>query len=97
VLDALSVDAVMVVAAIKGAGLGVESASTHRVKQRRDEQRLVPAGRLYLPRERQARCGADSGVDAVSVDPPPLRVEIAEPCPHEASGSLYRFRSGPWL
>src|SRR5439155_12169106 len=72
-----------------------EAASVYRVEQRRGVVGLVTPGCLDLPRERQARLGADGGVDAISVEAaalarrdgaavPPTRVRVAVGLPLRA-------------
>src|SRR4051794_3032143 len=50
------------------AGLGADAASAERVKQGRNEQRLVVARGARLPRERESRPGAYGEVDLVAVE-----------------------------
>jgi hypothetical protein len=96
-LFALGVDAVVVVALVHRARLGVEAASVERVEHRRDEQRLVVARGARLPHKRQARRGANGHVDLVAIEAAALAGADRERCPHEASGSENRSRSLPPL
>ena len=72
---------VVVVALVHRTGRGPVATGAHRVEQRRDIQRLIPARGLDLPSEREARPGADSGVDLVAVEPAALTGRDGRPMP----------------
>ena len=55
-----------------------EAAPGRRVRQHGNERQFGVLRRLHPPRDRQAGDGADGGVDLVTVNPPPLRVETDE-------------------
>jgi hypothetical protein len=86
----LGIDAGYVVSLVHGDGLGLEAASVERVDERGYELRFVVPCGLHPPREREARSGADSGLQLVPVVPaalagadrgamPPRGVRVAEP------------------
>ena len=87
---AFVVDAGVVVALVHRARLWPEAASVQRVEERSGVKRAVAAGSLYLPRERQAGGGADSGVQLETEERacrscrasgamPPRRIAVGEP------------------
>ena len=94
---ALPVEGGHVVPAVSDGDGGSDAVVRQLVEQSRHDGNLSVARRTRLPRDRKAGASADRGVDLVAVDPPPLRVEIAERWPQVASGSMNRLRSGPWL
>jgi hypothetical protein len=67
-LLALGVDTVVVIALVRRARLGLDAASVDRIEQRGDEVGLLPPRRLDVPRERQAGCRTNGGVNLVAVE-----------------------------
>src|SRR5438876_12033215 len=63
------IDEPEVVAAVERSRLGREATRVERVEERDDGKRLVLAGGLDFPGERQPRAGADSGMDAIPIEP----------------------------
>lgn len=63
------VDEPGVISPVERGGCRDDPASGERGKRRLDGKGLVLAGRLYFPRERQARQGAHSGMEAEAVVP----------------------------
>ena len=62
------IDGTVVVSLVESARLGVEPEALQLVEQRRDGRGFVRLARLDLPRERQIGLGADSHVEAISVE-----------------------------
>lgn len=93
---ALGVDPSVVVALVHSTRLRLEAASVERIEKRGDELGFVVPRRLNLPRERQARFGADRELKLVAVEAatftgtdgaavPPRSVGVTEPLALRAS------------